>query len=64
MGGVCHARRPQRGEALAAADTSLLLTCSAAAISDWLIPPFATARRIFLYLLMGISPFRCHGTPD
>ena len=49
---------------LAAAETSRLLTCSDAATSYWLIPPFATARRIFLYLLMGTSPFRCHSTPD
>ena len=41
-----------------------LLTCSEAATSVWLMPPFATARRTLLCLLMGISPLRGRGTPD
>lgn len=48
--------RPYSLIAFAPADTSRLLTCSAAATSAWLAPPLASIIRIFLFLDIGIEP--------
>ena len=46
------------------AETSRLLTCSDAATSAWLTPPFASMSMIFFLLDIGHQPLPCHGAPD
>ena len=54
--------RPCSAIAFEAAETSRLLTCSEAAIASWLEPPLRRARRICLFLDMGM-PLSANGAP-
>ena len=55
--------RPCSRSTLAPADTSRLLTCNAAAMPDWLTPPFASNMRILLFLDIGIKPLSMEARP-